>query len=160
MGVSAGVALDPELIDFGVHATFGPIFKRGVDFRPGVEIGVGELTTLFGINLDVLYTFGGYNRQTRWIPYIGAGPNFALSHKGFSSDDVSATQTTTTTTTGTTANTTHNDQSIQFQRHELRRRVQLHRGRATAEWDVHRDEGDRLRRVERAPAGGVQLLRT
>ena len=68
--------------------------------------GVGELTTLFGINLDVLYTFGGYNRQTRWIPYIGAGPNFALSHKGFSSDDVRATQTTTTTTTGTTANTT------------------------------------------------------
>jgi hypothetical protein len=105
MGVSAGVALDPELIDFGVHASFGPIFKRGVDFRPGVEFGIGELTTLFGINLDVLYTFGGYNRQTRWIPYVGAGPNFSLSHKGFSSDNVSATQTTTTTTTGTTANT-------------------------------------------------------
>lgn len=108
MGVTAGVALDPELIDFGVHATFGPIFRRGVDFRPGVEIGIGELTTLFGINLDVLYTFGGYNRQTRWIPYIGAGPNFALSHKGFSSDDIPGSQTTTTTTTGTTTGTTAN----------------------------------------------------
>lgn len=109
MGASAGVGLDPELIDFGVHASFGPIFRRGLSFRPGVEVGLGELTTLFGINLDVTYTFAGYTRQTRWIPYVGAGPNFSLSHKAFSSDDVSSTNvvTTTTSSTGTTTTTSN-----------------------------------------------------
>jgi hypothetical protein len=85
VGVEAGVALDPELIDFGAHATFGPVFNRNVQFRPGLEFGVGELTTTFGINLDFLYTLPGATRQTRWSPYAGAGPNFALSHQGFES---------------------------------------------------------------------------
>jgi hypothetical protein len=85
VGVEGGVSLDPELIDFGAHAAFGPIFVRNVDFRPGIEFGLGELTTMFGVNLDVLYTLAGATRQTRWVPYIGAGPNFALSHRGFQS---------------------------------------------------------------------------
>jgi hypothetical protein len=88
IGVEAGVGLDPELIDFGAHATFGPIFKPNVQFRPGIEFGVGEVTTTFGINLDVLYTLPGATRQTRWTPYVGAGPNFALSHRGFDSATV------------------------------------------------------------------------
>ena len=89
VGVKGGVGVDPELIMFGAHGAFGPIFTRGVEFRPGVEIGVGELTTLFGINLDVLYLLPGATRGTRWTPYVGAGPNFALSHRGFetSGDD-------------------------------------------------------------------------
>jgi hypothetical protein len=91
IGVEAGVALDPELIDFGAHGTFGPIFHRNVEFRPGIEFGVGELTTTFGINLDVLYTLPGATRQTRWTPYVGAGPNFALSHRGFESDSANPT---------------------------------------------------------------------
>ena len=87
VGVEAGVGLDPELIMFGGHGAFGPIFNRNVDFRPGIEFGIGEVTTLFGINLDVLYTLPGTSRGTRWTPYVGAGPNFALSHRGFDSDD-------------------------------------------------------------------------
>lgn len=83
VGVVGGVGLDPELIDFGAHATFGPVFHRNVQFRPGIEFGLGEVTTTFGINLDVLYTFPGATRQTRWTPYLGAGPNFGLSHRGF-----------------------------------------------------------------------------
>lgn len=83
IGVSGGVALDPELIDFGAHAAFAPVFNRNVEFRPGIEFGVGELTTLFGINLDVLYFLPGSNGGTRWMPYVGAGPNFSLSHQGF-----------------------------------------------------------------------------
>jgi hypothetical protein len=82
IGVDGGVGLDPEIIDFGAHATFAPIFSRNIEFRPGIEFGVGELTTLFGINLDVLYTLPGATRNTRWMPYIGAGPNFGLSHRG------------------------------------------------------------------------------
>jgi hypothetical protein len=87
IGVEGGVGLDPELIIFGAHGAFGPIFTRNVEFRPGVEFGFGEVTTLFGINLDVLYTLPGANRGSRWTPYVGAGPNFSLSHRGFESDD-------------------------------------------------------------------------
>ena len=87
IGVDAGVALDPELIMFGAHGAFAPIFHPNVEFRPGIEFGVGELTTLFGINLDVLYALPGATRATRWMPYIGAGPNFALSHRGFESEE-------------------------------------------------------------------------
>ena len=87
IGVQGGVGLDPELIMFGGHAAFGPIFNRNIEFRPGVEFGVGEVTTLFGINLDVLYALPGPARGAGWAPYIGAGPNFALSHRGFDSDD-------------------------------------------------------------------------
>ncbi len=88
MGVEAGVGLNPEVIDFGVHGTFGPIFNRAVQFRPEFEVGIGELTTLFGVNLDFLYTFSGATSSTRWAPYVGAGPNFKLSHKGFSLSDI------------------------------------------------------------------------
>jgi len=85
-GVEGGVGLDPESILLGVHGALAPIFRRGVEFRPGIEIGVGEVTTLFGINLDVLYTLPGASRAAAWRPYIGAGPNFALSHRGFAVD--------------------------------------------------------------------------
>lgn len=87
IGVEGGVALDPELIMFGAHGTFGPLFTRGVDFRPGIEFGVGEVTTALGINLDVLYTLPGAARGGRWVPYVGIGPNFGLSHQSFDTDD-------------------------------------------------------------------------
>ena len=87
IGVEGGVSLDPELVIFGAHATFGPLFNEGVEFRPGVEAGIGEVTTFLGINLDVLYLFPGSTTQTRWRPYIGAGPTFGLSHRGFETDD-------------------------------------------------------------------------
>ena len=83
IGVHGGVGLDPELINFGGHATFAPIFSRNLSFRPGIEFGVGEVTTMFGVNLDFIYTLPGATRNTRWTPYVGAGPNFAVSHQGF-----------------------------------------------------------------------------
>ena len=86
LGVTGGVAFDPELIDIGAHAAFSPIFVPAVEFRPGAELGLGEVTTLFGINLDVLYTFPGAS-ETRWMPYLGAGPNFSLSHRDVDFDD-------------------------------------------------------------------------
>jgi hypothetical protein len=86
-GLQGGVGLDPEIIDVGAHVTIGPIFKPAVSFRPGVEIGAGELTTLFAINLDVLYTLDGSVGDRSWTPYLGAGPSFGLSHRGFSTDD-------------------------------------------------------------------------
>ena len=85
VGVEGGVAIDPELIEFGAHATIARIFSPSIDFRPGIEFGLGEVTTLFGINLDVLYFLPG--TATNWRPYVGAGPTFGLSHQGFSTDD-------------------------------------------------------------------------
>jgi hypothetical protein len=87
MGVEGGVGLDPELIMVGVHGTFAPVFHRSVAFRPGVELGFGEVTTAFGVNLDVLYTLPGSARGSKWVPYVGAGPNFGLSHRGFELDN-------------------------------------------------------------------------
>jgi len=87
VGIQGGIGLDPEIIDFGAHATFGPVFRPSLQFRPGIEFGLGEVTTLFGINLDVLYTIPGFTNETRWLPYVGAGPNFSLSHRGFETED-------------------------------------------------------------------------
>src|SRR4029450_10018511 len=81
-GGAGGIGLDPESIMFGAHGTFGPLLRRRIDFRPGIELGVGEVTTVLGINLDVLYALPG-TVAARWTPYVGAGPNFALSHRGF-----------------------------------------------------------------------------
>jgi len=88
IGIQGGVALDPELIDFGAHATFGPIFSPAVAFRPGVEIAIGEVTTMLGINLDVLYVLPGTTADSRWRPYVGAGPHFSYSRVDFEPDDV------------------------------------------------------------------------
>jgi hypothetical protein len=88
LGVQGGAGLDPEILDVGVHVMFGPVFTDELTFRPVFEIGAGELTTILGINLDVIYTFPGSNRDTRWMPYIGAGPQFGLSHQGFDTNDL------------------------------------------------------------------------
>ena len=85
-GVQGGVGLDPELVDVGAHVTFGPVFSRALSVRPGIELGLGEITTLFAINVDVLYALDNDGRT--WTPYLGAGPSFGLSHRGFETDDV------------------------------------------------------------------------
>jgi hypothetical protein len=64
-----------------------------VEFRPGLEAGIGEVTTFLGINLDVLYRFPGSTAQTPWQPYIGAGPTFGLSHRGFQVDQANNANT-------------------------------------------------------------------
>jgi hypothetical protein len=87
LGVQGGAGLDPELLDFGAHGTFSGVFIPNISFRPGIEFGIGELTTLFGINLDVLYAMPRGTDTPRWSPYVGAGPNFALSHQGFENDN-------------------------------------------------------------------------
>src|SRR3954471_8643830 len=108
IGVDGAVGLDPELIMFGAHGTFTPIFTRAVEFRPGIEFGFGEVTTMLGINLDVTYALPGGTRTAGWTPYVGAGPNFTLSHEGFDTTDFGSvtTPTTTTTATGTALPTT------------------------------------------------------
>ena len=87
-GVQGGIALDPELITLDGFATFGPFFSRNLNVRPNVEFAFGELTTLIGIHFDALYTLPGVTRSIRWAPYVGAGPSFTFSHRGFEETDV------------------------------------------------------------------------
>jgi hypothetical protein len=87
LGVQGGVGLDPEIVDVGVHGSFGPIFDPNLAFRPVLELGFGEVTTLLALNFDVIYTFAGNNQDGSWTPYFGAGPQIGLSHQGFETED-------------------------------------------------------------------------
>lgn len=86
-GVRAGIALDPELVSVGAHATFGPIFTPRLHFRPNVEVAYGELTTLFAVNLEGIYRLAALRTGTAWAPYAGGGATLGFSHRGFSVDD-------------------------------------------------------------------------
>jgi hypothetical protein len=88
VGLQGGVGLHPELVNVGVYANIGQLGAERLSFRPGLEIGLGEITTLLNINLDVLYAFKRETDSTRWIPYAGAGPAFGWSHEGVSATDV------------------------------------------------------------------------
>jgi hypothetical protein len=88
LGLQGGVGLHPELVNVGVYANIGKLVAERLSFRPGLEIGLGEITTLLNINLDVLYAFKRETDSTRWIPYAGAGPAFGWSHEGVSATDV------------------------------------------------------------------------
>ena len=88
VGLQGGVGLHPELVNVGVHANIGKIVTERLSFRPGLEIGLGEITTLLNINLDGLYDFKKETDSTRWIPYAGAGAAFGWSHEGVSATDV------------------------------------------------------------------------
>jgi hypothetical protein len=86
-GLVGGVSVQPELIIVGAHATFERVFRRSISFRPGLQLGFGELTTLLSIDGDVLYTIPGATRRTRWAPYVGAGPTVAFVHRSFEGED-------------------------------------------------------------------------
>lgn len=82
-GVRTGVAIDPELILFGMHAQVGPFFHQDVFFRPNVEFAFGEVTALFGVNLEAIYRLPVTSRQGRWTAYVGGGPGFNFIHQNF-----------------------------------------------------------------------------
>jgi len=70
VGVRAGASVDPDQFYFGAHVETRPLVDQ-IHFRPNVEIGVGDDTTLVAFNFDLAYKFEG-NR--RWTPYVFGGP--------------------------------------------------------------------------------------
>jgi len=84
IGIRGGVALDPELISFGVQSRIGPIFSRKLTFRPSAEFSWGEITDMVGVNADVAYRLPVSGPRARWTAYVGGGPAFNFVHQGFS----------------------------------------------------------------------------
>jgi hypothetical protein len=69
-GVQAGVSLDPDQFYFGGHVETTPLVDR-LRFRPSVDVGIGDVTTIAG-NFDFTYTFPG---GRAWNLYVGGGPS-------------------------------------------------------------------------------------
>jgi hypothetical protein len=86
-GFQGGVALDPELMDFGVHAKFGPFFSKRVQLRPSVDFAFGEVTKLFALNLDAIFNLAP-NIGARQSVYFGLGPQFNFAQQGLSDHGV------------------------------------------------------------------------
>jgi hypothetical protein len=83
LGARAGIALDPELVMFGVHSQMGPVFSRNVYFRPNAEFAWGEITDMVALNLEAVYRFQ-HARRGAWSPYLGGGPALNFIHQSFS----------------------------------------------------------------------------
>ena len=87
VGFRFGTSLDPELFLLGVQARMGPIFTRDLWFRPNIELGFGEVTTIVGINLEVVYRLPVTARGSKWSTYFGAGPAFNFTNQSFDRED-------------------------------------------------------------------------
>jgi hypothetical protein len=68
-GVQAGVSVDPDQFYFGGHIETSPLVDR-LRFRPSVDVGIGDVTTVSG-NFEFTYTFAG---GRPWNLYVGGGP--------------------------------------------------------------------------------------
>ncbi len=68
-GVQAGVSVDPDQFYFGGHIETSPLIDR-LRFRPSVDVGIGDGTTVSG-NFEFTYTFPG---GRPWNLYVGGGP--------------------------------------------------------------------------------------
>ncbi len=70
LGVRGGVTMNPDQIHFGGHYE-SPALIDHLHFKPNVEIGVGDDTTLVAGNFEFVYKFGEYGD---WGFYAGGGP--------------------------------------------------------------------------------------
>ena len=86
LGARAGLALDPELVMFGVHSQMGPIFSRNVYFRPNADFEWGEITDMVALNLEAVYRFPRA-RRGGWSPYLGGGPALNFLHQSFKTQE-------------------------------------------------------------------------
>jgi hypothetical protein len=78
VGVRAGVSVDPNQFYFGGHAETAPLIEN-LHFRPNLEVGVGNDTTLVAFNIEFAYHFPS---QHQWHVYAGGGPALNFIHAG------------------------------------------------------------------------------
>jgi hypothetical protein len=72
IAASTGVSLNPDQFHAGLHVPLGRSWKP--QFRPVVELGLGNGVRLVSLSGDVLYHFEG----SRWRPYAGGGPGLSF----------------------------------------------------------------------------------
>lgn len=70
IGVRTGVSVEPEQFYFGGHAQTPALVDR-LHFRPNIEIGLGNETTIAAFNVEFAYQF---RSPEDWNVYAGAGP--------------------------------------------------------------------------------------
>jgi hypothetical protein len=88
VGGKIGFGFSPEVFMFGPQAQFGPFFSEHLLFRPNVEFGFGELTSMFGVNGEMAYRFNA-PIHGQWTPYLGMGPSFNFVNQSASSGNTS-----------------------------------------------------------------------
>jgi hypothetical protein len=71
IGGRVGVSADPDQFYFGVHYETKPLVDR-LTFRPNIEIGIGDDTTLAALNFEFAYKFA--EPKGAWKLYAGGGP--------------------------------------------------------------------------------------
>lgn len=70
LGVRGGVTMNPDQVHFGGHYE-SPALIEHLHFKPNIEIGFGDDTTLVAANFEFVYKFGRYGD---WHFYAGGGP--------------------------------------------------------------------------------------
>jgi hypothetical protein len=78
-GARAGVSSDPTQFYFGGHLETRPLVEH-LSFRPNVEIGLGDDSTLVAFNFEFVYGIPLPDRSP-WRVYLGGGP--ALNIRSF-----------------------------------------------------------------------------
>jgi hypothetical protein len=77
VGLVAGVSADPDQFYFGVGYETAELLER-LRFRPNLEIGIGDGSTLTTVNFEFAYHIPIQKKP--WNVYVGGGPAFVLSH--------------------------------------------------------------------------------
>jgi len=74
VGARAGVSGDPGQFYIGGHMDVKEVMNR-LWFRPSVEVGNGDGSTLISLNGEFVYFWKGQQNR-HWMPYAGLGPAF------------------------------------------------------------------------------------
>ena len=82
LGVRAGVSANPDQFYFGGHAETAPLVGN-LHFRPNLEVGIGDDTTLVAVNIEFAYHFPS---QRSWHVYAGGGPALNFIRRGGDTD--------------------------------------------------------------------------
>jgi hypothetical protein len=70
-GVRAGASANPDQFFFGGHYETRPLMEH-LTFRPNIEVGFGDDTTLVAFNIEFAYWIDLRNKP--WKVYLGGGP--------------------------------------------------------------------------------------
>lgn len=73
-GVRAGVSADPDQFYIGAHGESGPLIHE-IRFRPNVEAGFGDNSTVLALNGEFVRRFG---LEDGYAAVVGAGPAIVI----------------------------------------------------------------------------------